>query len=422
MKLNRIHLVAALTFLASPVLALVQPMAINFQGKLVNPTTNAPATGTAQLTFKIFNAASGGTQMWTEGPDGVVVTNGVFSLTIGTNTAIPREVFLGATAYLEITVNSVNGTADGTAMTPRQPLVMSPYAFTANQLSDQNEVRLIAGPTYSTFTSAGNLTVPFGITGSTLTITDNSLTVGVSSFTVGGGSATVAYSFTAGSLSASTATLTYGLVASSASFGARGSNVFYGVTVSSGIDMNNGTLALIGSAGLDATGTGIKAATGTFTSTVTALSFTGDGSGLTAVTPDIIISSNGVGASLVANTEKIIAYSTVTFTKTTSKAFVIGNVGFSGGTSATGTGRLFVSAVGGTCSTASTLVHAARFAIAVTANGGNNFVIYGLDTHAATVGTFVYCFSIKSTGANAYLDHELVVIDASPASTTSLGL
>ena len=40
-------------------------------------------------------------------------------------------------------------------MVPRQNLVMSAYAFTANQLSDLNDVRLIAGPTYSTFTSAG---------------------------------------------------------------------------------------------------------------------------------------------------------------------------------------------------------------------------------------------------------------------------
>ncbi|MFI5347232.1 MAG: beta strand repeat-containing protein [Elusimicrobiota bacterium] len=703
MKFLKGSLAAALLLSASSALALVQPMAINFQGKLVNPTTNAPVSGTAQLTFKIFNVASGGSALWTEGPDGVVVTNGVFALTIGTNTALTRDLFLGASAYLEITVNSVNGTADGTAMTPRQPLVMSPFAFTANQLSDQNDVRLIAGPLYSTFTSAGNFSVPNGITSSsatvtggltassgtflgsgasqfsiatssgisvggtggvyatffagngaaltgvvstagtstgvvttaaltgngnsptplavitssvavlnpagyvqnfqldpasvtkqgylsmdninssghgasitistsmivnstmsvlgnafsvggssfvvtagsasvafgltassatflttgsgvnfgltvssgilmnngtldingeggitnnyglktgTITVTGSNFTLGVSSFIVNGGSATVAYSFTAGSmLSASSATLTYGLAASSASFSARGSSLFYGLMVSSGIDMNSGTLSLVGTSGLDATGTGIAAATGTFTSsvtaqsfvasgpltassatltatgspanygltvssgidigkgtlslvgssgldatgtgiaaatatftsTVTALAFVGEGSNITNMKIDIAMSSTSVSPALTANTEKIISYATGTYSNPTSKVFILANVMFAGALSATGSGRLYRSAAGGTCSTASTVVHTSRFAVAATANAGNSYTIFGLDNHAGTTGTFVYCFSLKSTAASTYTDHEIAIIDASAASTTSLG-
>lgn len=252
MKPNRFLSAAALLLAASASWALVQPMAIGFQGKLINPATNAPATGTAQLTFKIFNVASGGAALWTEGPDGVVVTNGVFSLTIGTNTALTRDLFLGASAYLEVTVNSVNGVADGTAMTPRQPLAMSPFAFSANQLSDQNDVRLIAGPTYSTFTSAGNLLVPDGIT-------------------------------------ASSATITGGLTASSGTFLATGVSQF-SVATSSGINVaGGGGVYATFFAGSGAALTGVVSTAGTSTGVVTTAALTGNGN---SPTPVSVVSSS----------------------------------------------------------------------------------------------------------------------------------
>ena len=160
---------------------------------------------------------------------------------------------------------------------------------------------------------------------------------------------------------------------------------------------------------------------GAITSTVTALAFVGIGQNLTNVKIDIEMSSTTVSPNLAANTEKIISYATVTFSMTTSKLFVIANVMFSGGVSATGTGRLYVSAAGGTCTTASTVVHTSRFAVAATANAGNSYTIFGLDTHAGTVGTFAYCFSLKSSAASTYTDHEMALFDASPASTTNIG-
>lgn len=195
----------ALTF-SLPAKALIQPLTMNFQGKLINPATNNPQTGNVNLVFNLYSAQTGGSAIWNESQNSVALNNGVFTVELGTYTALPRDLFLGASVYLGVTVSG------DTEMLPRTRLVMSPYAFTANQLSDTNEVRLIAGPTYSTFTSAGNLSTPGGIvassgsfangiTVSSVTITGGVLAVGGSSFTVSGGSATVAYGLTAGSLS-----------------------------------------------------------------------------------------------------------------------------------------------------------------------------------------------------------------------------
>jgi hypothetical protein len=188
--------------------ALSQPMRTNFQGKLIDPATNNPRTGLTSLTFKVYNVATGGSALYTETQSNIALSNGVFTVQIGTLTALPRELFLGATAYLGVTVV---GDAGG-EMSPRQPFATSPYAFTANQLSDNTEVRLIAGPTYSTFTSAGNLTVPAGVTATTGTFTGS------------------------------------------------GPNVF-SVTTSSGIQMNAGVLDVTGTAGIRADDTGITLST-----------------------------------------------------------------------------------------------------------------------------------------------------------------
>lgn len=275
----------------------VQPMRISFQGKLINPATNNPNTSaTVNLTFKLYNdpyLSGAGNLLYTENQNNVPLTNGVFSVQIGSINAIGRDLFLGASVYLGVTVQG------DSEMSPRQSLAMSAFAYTANQLSDLTEVRLIAGVTYSTFTNGGNFSVPGGIVGSSgtfssgvtassgtflasgtnfsilsssgilmssgtmnvnggggiqnlyglttgsMTVTDTSLTVGGSSFTVKGGSATIAYGLTAGS----------------ATFTSVGG---FSLTTSSGIEMQNGTLDINGGGGIDASGTGIWTSTLSF--------------------------------------------------------------------------------------------------------------------------------------------------------------
>jgi hypothetical protein len=224
-----------LSLAAATASALNQPQRINFQGKLIDPATNNPKTGPVSLTFNLYNAPTGGSSLYTETQNGVPLTNGVFSVEVGTLTAIPRDLFLGASSYLGVTVV---GDAAG-EMVPRQNLVMSAYAFTANQLSDISEVRLVAGLTYSTFTNAGNLAVPGGVSGSSGSFTN-------------------------------------GITASSGTFLAVGGNQ-YSLVASSGVQINAGTLDVNGSGGITNTYgimTSSLTATGIQTSTLTWIAIT----------------------------------------------------------------------------------------------------------------------------------------------------
>lgn len=154
------HTILAALLLALPAVATTLPMRIPFQGKLIDPATNNPRNGTMSMTFKIYAAPAGGSALFTE-TQSVDVINGVFSVQIGTVSTMSEDLFSGASAYLGITVSP------DAEMSPRQPLSMSPYAFTAAQLVQDGDIRINAGPTYSTFTATGNLIIPYGTSAST---------------------------------------------------------------------------------------------------------------------------------------------------------------------------------------------------------------------------------------------------------------
>jgi len=91
---------------------------MSYQGRLLE--NGSPVTGTKSMTFKLYNAQSAGTLVWTEGPKDVAVTNGLFNVTLGDTTTLPVND-LDQELWLEITVA-------GTAL-PRQKLMGAPYAF-----------------------------------------------------------------------------------------------------------------------------------------------------------------------------------------------------------------------------------------------------------------------------------------------------
>lgn len=134
---------------------------INFQGKLVNANGTNVANGNYNMEFKLYDAASGGTTLWTEtrlnnNSQGVAVTDGVFQVNLGSITSLPGSVdFNTDNIYLGINVGSTNGTCtpfsncspDG-EMTPRIRFTAAPYAFNADALdglSAGNFVQLAQG-------------------------------------------------------------------------------------------------------------------------------------------------------------------------------------------------------------------------------------------------------------------------------------
>ncbi|MDX6770961.1 MAG: hypothetical protein SF051_15620 [Elusimicrobiota bacterium] len=138
------------------------PLKLNFQGRLIDPATSVPKDGVFSMTFRVYDAASGGSALYTETQSAVPVSNGVFSVQLGSAAALSPDLFAGASAYLSVQVSP------DAEMSPRQQLVMSPYAMTAAQLVGDAAVRVRVGAvSYSTFTSGGNLLLMSGVSAST---------------------------------------------------------------------------------------------------------------------------------------------------------------------------------------------------------------------------------------------------------------
>jgi hypothetical protein len=117
------------------------PQTINYQGLLAED--GVAVQGTRSVRFKIYDAAQGGGVLWQE--DQVVTfTDGVFSVMLGSATAVPRSVFSGAQRWLAI---SIEGGAD---ITPRAEIASVGYAFR----TDAADTARAAGTATSAATAA----------------------------------------------------------------------------------------------------------------------------------------------------------------------------------------------------------------------------------------------------------------------------
>lgn len=106
-------LVASSTVLAAPV-----STSFTYQGELRQADT--PFSGNVDVTFRLFDAASGGAQVGAAlGVPALAVADGRFTVDLDFGV-----VFDGQARWLEIEV-------DGTTLTPRQPLNAAPYALYA---------------------------------------------------------------------------------------------------------------------------------------------------------------------------------------------------------------------------------------------------------------------------------------------------
>ena len=98
------------------------------QGRLLDSSGN-PLNSTLSFVFTVYDAATGGSALWTETQSAVVISNGYFSAQLGSVTPIPATVFDGSVRYLGI---AVDGDPE---MTPRQALTSVAYALLAGNVS-----------------------------------------------------------------------------------------------------------------------------------------------------------------------------------------------------------------------------------------------------------------------------------------------
>ena len=122
---TKLHLLTVLAILAGVHQVSAQGTAFTYQGRLNNGTN--PASGNYNLTFSLYTASGGGSQVG--GPvtnNGVIVTNGLFTVQID----FGAGVFTGQTDWLQVGV-ATNGAGSFTALTPRQQMTPTPYAIYA---------------------------------------------------------------------------------------------------------------------------------------------------------------------------------------------------------------------------------------------------------------------------------------------------
>jgi hypothetical protein len=105
------------------------PVYLNHQGRLFD-STMMPVMGMHSMVFSLYTVATNGSAVWTE-TQMVTYTNGYYAAELGSTTMIPANIFTGRTLYLGIAIDA------NPEMTPREPVVSVPYAFTAeNVLGD----------------------------------------------------------------------------------------------------------------------------------------------------------------------------------------------------------------------------------------------------------------------------------------------
>jgi hypothetical protein len=100
------------------------PHKINYQGQLKDTSTGDPLVGSVNLTFRIYDASLGGTELWTESQSADADANGVVSVVLGST--IPIDIDFDGPVWLQVEV-------EGQAMSPRREVTSVPFAFYAEK-------------------------------------------------------------------------------------------------------------------------------------------------------------------------------------------------------------------------------------------------------------------------------------------------
>ncbi len=177
------------------------PKLINFQGVLRDGSGNPVADGSYSVAFKIYDAPSAGTLLWTE-TQSVATIGGSFNVLLGATNAVPDSAFSGANRYLGIAV------ASDPEMSPRFQLVSVGYAYRVNSVDGalgwtiSGDVKVFGRATIGSNTNTGAFAFVAG-TGNTVSGVYSSISGGDSNTasgqwaTIGGGEFNVANAFRA---------------------------------------------------------------------------------------------------------------------------------------------------------------------------------------------------------------------------------
>ncbi|MFZ2095670.1 MAG: hypothetical protein WAV05_03440 [Anaerolineales bacterium] len=119
------------------------PHLINYQGMLTDDG-GVPLNGSYDLTFSIYSISSGGSALWDETHNDVLIEDGLFSVILGSTESIPSSVFEGAERYLGIKVDT------DPELTPRIRLTSVGYAYLAETAISDGDWTVSGDNIYST--------------------------------------------------------------------------------------------------------------------------------------------------------------------------------------------------------------------------------------------------------------------------------
>lgn len=117
------------------------PDAISYQGRLTDNAGDPVADGPYLVKFAIYDAAVAGTELWTSGFQNVTTTDGLFAYDLGSNVALPDDLFTQPDRWLGITVDP------DPELSPRTVLTSTGYAHHALRADTADVARSGAGVT-----------------------------------------------------------------------------------------------------------------------------------------------------------------------------------------------------------------------------------------------------------------------------------
>jgi hypothetical protein len=134
---------------------------INYQGRITAINGTAVADGKYNVRFKIYNAAIGGSPVWSEtwnGANQVTMTGGLFSVALGSVTAMTGSVdFNTNNLYLQIEFDPLNAGTYTEVFAPRRQFGSVPYAHNADTLDGLDSTKFVRNDIPQTL--SGTLTI-----------------------------------------------------------------------------------------------------------------------------------------------------------------------------------------------------------------------------------------------------------------------
>jgi hypothetical protein len=162
------------------------PQTISYQGVLTDASGTAVPDGDYNLTFKLYDAATGRTELWSE-DQSVEVSNGIFNVILGSIT--PLTLSFDKPYWLGVTVGQ------NSELTPRIELTASAYSLNARSIADSTVTgnKIASGQVVRSVNAIKDDVILAAGNNITITQDDNTLTIAAAGGAGGGNTLDQAY-------------------------------------------------------------------------------------------------------------------------------------------------------------------------------------------------------------------------------------